>query len=87
MKLNEIFDAAYYDEIQNQIARRKMDDDEVTQDTETPMQDFVISAYEVGQISFEEAEKRIKQISNSAIEKEFWMMELISARELKQDSD
>ena len=84
MKLNEIFDPNFYDHLQDKMQRSKHDpfeDDPIT-DTKMDMNDFIVSKFEAGKISFRKARKELKKASTTKMEFEFWMMELISAREL-----
>lgn len=53
---------------------------------QTSQQDFIISAYETGDISKEEAWERIKQCTPKD-ELFFWDMELNSAEDLKEPSN
>jgi hypothetical protein len=88
MKLDEIFDGNYYDYLQDEVRRKHIHDpfeDEPLNDTTTSIQDFIISAYETDQISFEEARKRITAATPNSFEQKFWRMELAAAAELKDD--
>ena len=86
MKLYEVFDAEYYDYLQDEMRRKKYDPDEdrAPEDTETDMQEFIISQYEVGQISYEDAWAKIKEITPED-QLFFWEMELGSAKDLMDD--
>ena len=84
MKLKEVFDAEYYDYLQDERHQKKVSDkyEDIPNDAETSMADFIVSKYEVGQISYEEALKELRA-SVKDFELEFWSMELNSAREMK----
>ncbi len=89
MKLDEIFDvfdSDYYDFLQDEMKRKKYDPDEdpIT-DTETDIQDFVISNFEAGNVSFEEAKAMLRDASSTPLEYQFWRMELVMAAELMDD--
>ena len=85
MKLDEVFDDNYYDFLQDEMKRKAYDphEDNPVDDTEMHMGDYVISAYEVGKISFEEAKQRLKEISTTNLEYHFWKTELIINAEEK----
>lgn len=87
MKLNEIFDPNYYDYVQDEMQRRQHDpfEDDPQTDTEMSMQDFIVSRFEAGDVSYEEARDKLKKITSSPMEFEFWMMELVSAQALLDD--
>lgn len=80
MKLNEIFDADYYDQLQHQMKMKKAE--KQPESDETEMQDFIISKYEANKISYDQAWKEIKKITPKK-ELFFWEMELGSARDMK----
>ena len=90
MKLDEVFDvfdSDYYDFLQDEMRRKKYDSDEdrpIT-DTETDIQDFIISNFEAGNVSFEEAKKMLQAASSTPLEYQFWRMELVMAAELLDD--
>lgn len=83
MKLNEIFDDNYYDQIQHDLKHR--DDSpswhEPDHDTETSMQDFIISQFEVGDLTYEQALAKLKKITPKD-QMFFWEHELAMAAEL-----
>ena len=84
--LNEIFDPNYYDFLQDEMRRKKFDPDEdLRNDTETDIQDFIISNFEAGNVSFEEAKKMLQAASSTPLEYQFWRMELVTAAELLDD--
>lgn len=87
MKLNEVFDPKFYDYLQDKMRRGQHDpfEDDPTTDTKMEMNDFIVSKFEAGKISFKKAQKELKKASTSEIEFNFWMMELESARELSDD--
>ena len=64
MKYSDVFDPNYYDVLQDEMRRKKYDryEDAPRLDTETDMQDFIISKFEAGKISFEDAKKELKDI-------------------------
>ena len=87
MKLNEIFDPEYYDELQHQMQRRKFDrDEDIPDDSETSMQDFIISKFEVGQLTYEQALEELKKITPDD-QMFFYQQELDMAQELKEDDE
>ena len=57
---------------------------ELFEDTETSVQDFIITAFEQDEISFEEALRRIQEVS-SKDEMYFWEMELHAAKGMKEE--
>ena len=81
MKLHEMFDDKYYDEIQHQIAS-KMPEQPTS---ETSTQDFIISTFEAGEISYDEAMKQLKQ-NTPPDQMFFWEHELAMAAELLKDN-
>jgi len=83
MKLNEVFDENFYDYIQDEMRRKVYDPDEDRPNTDTEMHigDYVVSAFEAGKLSYEEAKKRLKEISASPHDLKFWHMELALANE------
>lgn len=92
MKLNEIkdesvFDSNYYDYLQDEMKRKAYDpfEDKPQTDTDTDIQDFVVSSFEVGKLSYEEAKNRLKQVCSTPYELKFWTMELAMAAELLDD--
>jgi len=87
MKLDEVFDDNFYDFIQDDMKRKVYDPHEDTprSDTEMHMGDYVVSAFEAGKLSYEDAKKRLKEISDSPIDLQFWTMELAMAAELLDD--
>lgn len=90
MKLDEVFDGNYYDFLQDEVQRKHVHDpieDAPLNDTETSLQDFIISAYEADEISYEEARKRIVSATPNSFEQKFWIMELAAAAELKEDPE
>ncbi|KKL27958.1 hypothetical protein LCGC14_2379980, partial [marine sediment metagenome] len=75
-KLDEAFDPDYYDFLQDEMKRKKFDPDEdLRDDTETDIQDFIISNFEVGNIPFEEAKAMLKDACSTPLEYQFWRME------------
>lgn len=86
MKLKEIFDPKYYDYLQDERHQKKVDGkyEDIPNDAETSMADFIVSKYEVGKISYEDALKELRATVKD-IELEFWSMELISAKAMKED--
>ena len=86
MKLKEVFDAEYYDYLQDEREQKKVSDkyEDIPNDAETSMADFIVSKYEVGKISYEDALKELRATIKD-FELEFWSMELNSAREMKKD--
>ena len=85
MKLDEVFDEHYYDYLQDEMRHKKYNphEDSPVDDTEMHMGDFIISAYETGQISFQEAKRRLRAISSDELEYSFWNAELIITAEEK----
>jgi hypothetical protein len=89
MKLNEIFDDRYYDEIQMDLKRRREPNDtpswhEPAHDTETSMQDFIISQFEAGDLTYEQALQKLKEVTPKD-QMFFWKHELAMADELLKD--
>ncbi len=85
-KVEEVFDPNYYDFLQDEMRRKKFDPDEdLRNDTETDIQDFIISNFEAGNVSFEEAKKMLQAASSTPLEYQFWRMELVTAAELLDD--
>lgn len=89
MKVSEIFDPEYYDEIQHHLDRHKQskpagsyDYTGRVPDSSTDIEDFIISQYEQEQITYDEAMKKLKQVVDPE-ELFFWEMELAAARDLK----
>lgn len=84
MKLDEVFDENYYDFIQDEMKRKVYDphEDMPAEDTEMHMGDYIISAFEAGKLSYNDAKKRLEEIADSAIDLNFWKMELAMASEL-----
>lgn len=85
MKLNEIFDANYYDHLQDEMKRKKFDKHEdVPNDTEGDLADFIISKFEAGKVTKEQAWAEIKK---KVPEDQwfFWEQELHMAEELMKD--
>ena len=86
MKLNEIFDDKYYDHLQDEMKRKKFDKHEdVPNDTEGDLGDFIISKFEAGKVSLQQATAEIKK----EIPKDqqfFWLHELGMADELLKDA-
>lgn len=94
MKLREIideaFDADYYDYLQDEMRIRKGTEDAERAHNDsaagTSAGDFIVSAYEVGKISYDQALKELRfQLKDDPMELEFWSMELNSARELREE--
>ena len=88
MKLDEVFDSNYYDFLQDEMARKKHDpfEDDPQESGETSMEDFIISKFETGKISFEDAKKELKKQTTTELEYHFWRMELVMAAELLDDN-
>ncbi len=85
MKLNEIFDPDYYDHLQDEMKRRKFDKHEdIRDDTEGDMADFIISKFEAGKVTIEQAWAEIKKKVPKG-EWPFWERELHMADELMKD--
>lgn len=85
MKLNEIFDDKYYDHLQDEMKRKKFDrHEDIPNDTENDMADFIISKYETGKVTKEQAWAEIKK---KVPEDQwfFWERELGMAEELMKD--
>ncbi len=87
MKIKDVFNPDYYDILQDEMRRKKYDryEDGPPNDTETEMQDFIISKFETGKISFKDAKKELKKHTSSELEYQFWRMELVMAAELLDD--
>ena len=87
MKLSEVFDPNFYDFIQDDMRRKLYDRDEdgPTTDTEIDMQEFIISKFESGAISFDDAKKELHKHTTTELEYQFWRMELVVAAELLDD--
>jgi len=86
MKIDEVFDEDYYDFLQDEMRRKKFDPDEdLRDDTETEIQDFIISNFEAGNVSYEEAKKMLQAASSTPLEYQFWRMELAAAAEMLDD--
>ena len=81
MKLHEIFDDKYYDEMQHQIAANAPEQ----QTSETSMQDFIISTFEAGEMSYDQALEQLKQ-NTPPDQMFFWEHELAMAAELLKDN-
>ena len=85
MKLNEIFNDEYYDQLQRDLKQRHNPSwHEPDPDTETSMQDFIISQFEAGELTYEQAFKKLKKIT-PADQLFFWEHELAMADELMKD--
>ena len=85
MKLNEIFDPEYYDVLQDQMKRREFDrDEDIPNDTETSIQDFIISRFEAGDLTYDEALTELKK-NTPADQMYFYKQELDMADELRED--
>jgi hypothetical protein len=85
MKLNEIFDDAYYDRLQDEMKRKKFDrHEDIPNDTEGDLGDFIISKFEAGKINFQQAKAEIKK-KVPADQHFFWLHELNMADELMRD--
>ena len=90
MKLDEVFDGNYYDFLQDEGQRKHVHDpieDAPPNDTETSIQDFIVSKYEAGEITYDEAKKEIAASTPNSFEEKFWRMELAAAAELKEDPE
>lgn len=79
MLLKEIFDGNFYDEINRQLKSSSMPTSHESMDR----QDFIISAYEAGEITFDEALLQLEKITPSD-QMFFWKHELNMADELKK---
>jgi len=84
MKLTEIFDPKYYDELQRQMSTPSHVE-EPTNDSSTDMQDFIISSFEADEISYDEALAQLKKVTPKD-QWFFWEHELGMADELKKSS-
>lgn len=85
MRLNEIFDADYYDHLQDEMKRKKFDrHEDVPNDTEGDLGDFIISQFEAGKINFQQAKAEIKK-KVPQDQHFFWLHELGMAEELMKD--
>ncbi len=83
MKLNEVFDENFYDFIQDDMKRKVYDpyEDNPSEDTEMHMGDYIVSAFRAGKLSYNKAADRLKEISDSPVDYQFWRMELALADE------
>ncbi len=79
----EVFDGDYYDHLQGSM-KVNHQSDQPTHDSETSIQDFIVSAFEQDQITYEEAEQRIRKATPPGIELDFWLLELHMAKEYKE---
>ena len=89
MKLFEIleeFDQEYYDYLQDEMKRKKFDryEDLPSEDVETSMQDFIISKFEAGNVTYDQALQELKKITPDD-ELFFYHQELDSAQDLMDD--
>lgn len=94
MKLNEVFDDRYYDQLQRDIKRHIKPEREIKPHVsgadkhdaseETSIQDFIISKFEAGQITFQQALAELKKHTPKD-EMFFWQHELNMADELLKD--
>lgn len=80
MNLREIFNDDYYDEIQHQLKARQPK----RETSATTIQDFIISSFEAGDISYDEALAKLKEATPED-QLFFWEHELGMAEELKKD--
>lgn len=55
------------------------DNDGPAHDTETDIQDMIISRFELGQITYDQAWEEIKKQTPDPADLQFWQMELIAA--------
>ena len=85
MKLDEVFDDNYYDFLQDEMRRKTYDPNkgEPIKDTEMHMGDFILAAFDSGDITFDEAKKRLKEIALTNLEYHFWKTELLINAENK----
>lgn len=81
--LLEIFDDEYYDYLQSKMNINQQPEQH-EHDTETSIQDFIISAFEQDQMTYEEAEKRIRDATPPGLDLDFWLLELHMAKEYKE---
>ena len=83
MKLDEVFDENFYDFIQDDMRRKVYDpyEDNPAEDTEMHMGDYIVSAFRAGKLSYNKAADRLKEISDSPKDYQFWRMELALASE------
>ena len=83
MKLNEVFDENFYDFLQDEMRRKVYDphEDRPNTDTEMHIGDFIVSSFEAGKITYEEAKKRLEKIADTPTDMKFWHMELALANE------
>lgn len=88
MKINE-YDENYYDYLQGRLNKQrepwKYDGNthytnKPNQDTQIEDQDWIISKYIAGDITYEQAQKMIANYSSSEEELKYWLIELIHAR-------
>lgn len=88
MKLNEIFDDRYYDQIQQDLKRHREPEQpswhEPDHDAETSMQDFIISQFEAGDLTYQQALEKLKEVTPKD-QMFFWEHELAMAQELLKD--
>lgn len=84
MKLDEIFDAEYYDTLQQERNIKSAIYNEVPDDTQTSIQDFIITAYEVGKLTYQQALEKLKQ-NTPEDQLFFYVHELNMAQELKEN--
>lgn len=94
MKLNEVFDDKYYDQLQHDLKRHHKDDkedrahvsgaDPRKASQETSIQDMIISRFEAGKLTYQQAERELKK-HTPRDELFFWTHELHMAKELLDD--
>lgn len=80
MKLRDIFDDTYYDELQHQLKAREPE----KETSATSMQDFIISSFEAGKIDYNEALAKLKEVTPKD-QMFFWERELGMAEALMKD--
>ncbi len=89
MKLKEVqdvFDPKYYDYLQGEMKRKEFDryEDVPPEDTETTIQDFIITKFETGNITYDEALRELEKVTPDS-EIFFYHHELNMARQLMDD--
>ena len=84
--IEEVFDEKYYDYLQGEMKRKEFDryEDIPPEDTETSIQDFIITKFETGNITYDEALRELEKVTPDS-EIFFYHHELNMARELMDD--
>lgn len=92
MKINEYNDE-YYNELQARLNKKRDPwrydgsthyTNKPDQDTEIEKQDWIISKFIVGDIPYEDAQKKVVSFSKDHTEAMFWLAELVKARRQKE---